>query len=307
MSPKQLLRLAVILGLLLLVWGAAALARRRDAALPPGNAFRLPPITRSRVDTVLLWRGRDTTVLARKDTSNWTVNGYPARPSAVTELFSALGDSGAGSELVAEQQSSQARLGVDSAGTRVRIKEAGRTLADLVVGQRSPDFSGGYLRRADQESTFLVRGQLVEVLSRTSDEWRDRRIAQVKADSVAQLEISRGGRRYILARGGKAWVLSPGGPADSARAAGLVAAYGTVEASGFPSAAQAGSARFSSPDRRVRLRRKDGTPLLTLLFDSTAAGFWVREETGKTIYKVDTWAADRLAPADSTLRVNKAK
>ncbi|MFL5491224.1 MAG: hypothetical protein ACJ8AV_07400, partial [Gemmatimonadales bacterium] len=72
MSAKQLVRLAAILGVLLLVWGAAALARRREAA-PPSDAFRLPRITRSEVDTVTISRPKDTTLLARRDSSTWTV------------------------------------------------------------------------------------------------------------------------------------------------------------------------------------------------------------------------------------------
>jgi hypothetical protein len=303
-SGKQLLRLAVILGVLLLIWGAAALARRRGAAPRASDAFHLPPITRSQVDTVLLARSKDTTVLARKDTSTWTVDGHPAAPRAIADLFNALADSGAGSELVAERRGSQAGLGVDSAGgTRVRFRGHGKTLADLVVGHRSSDFSGGYVRRPNQDSTFLVHGRLVEVLSRSSDEWRDHRIAAVPKDSVASVEISRGARRYVLRQSGRQWVLAPGGSADSARVADLMAAYTAVDASGFASPAQVDSAHFGSPDRRARLLRKNGTPILTLLFDSTTAGFWVRPDTGKTVYKVESWTADRLTPADSTLRV----
>jgi hypothetical protein len=304
MSARQLLRLAAILGLLLLGWGAAALARRREAA-PSGDALRLPKISRTQVDTVLLSRTRDTTVLARKDSSTWTVNGKPAASSAVAEMLSALSDSTAASELVAERRSSHAGLGVDTAGTRVRIMGGGKTLAELVVGHRSPDFSGGYLRRADQDPTYMVRGQLVEALSRPSDEWRDHRVAKVAGDSIARLEISRGARRYTLSRGDKAWLVTPGGPADSSRIGDLLTAYSSVEASGFPSPAQADSARFTSPDRRARLLRKDGTAILTLLFDSTATGFWVRPDTSKTIYQVDSWTADRLAPADTMLRAKR--
>jgi hypothetical protein len=80
-----------------------------------------------------------------------------------------------------------------------------------------------------------------------------------------------------------------------------------VAATGFASAAEAKSAHFSSPDRRTRILRKDGTPLLTLLFDSTAAGFWVRPDTSKTIYKLESWAADRLVPEDKELRAKKPK
>jgi hypothetical protein len=300
MSAKQLVRLAAILGVLLLVWGAAALARRREAT-PAADTFRLPKITRSEVDTVTISRAKDTTILARRDTNTWTVNGHTASPNAVGDLLTALTDSTPASELVAERKGSHAGLGVDdSAGSKVRIKGKGKTLADLVLGKRSQDFSGGYLRRADQESTYVVRGQLIDVLNRSPDDWREHRIARIATDSVARIEITRGRKSYALLRNEKSWKLATGVPADSAKMGDLLTAYSSVDATGFASPAQA--AHFGQPDRRVRLLRKDGTPLLTLLFDSTAAGFWVRPDTSKTIYRIESWTADRLAPADTTLR-----
>ena len=304
MSAKQLVRLAAILGVLLVVWGAAALARRREAT-PPTDTFRLPRITRSEVDTVTITRPKDTTILARKDTSTWTVNGHPASSNAVGDLLNALADTtSASSELVAEQKRSQAGLGVDdSTGSKVRIKGKGKTLADLVLGKRSQDFSGGYVRRAGQESTYVVRGQLIDVLNRAPDDWREHRIARIAADSVARIEITRGHKSYALVRNGKSWKLASGASADSTKMGDLLTAYSSVDATGFASAAQADSAHFAQPDRRARLLRKDGTPVLTLLFDSTAAGFWVRPDTSKTIYRIESWTADRLAPADTTLRI----
>jgi hypothetical protein len=298
-----LLRLALLLAVLLLVWGAAALATRRADTSAKADVFRLPTMQPTAIDTVVLTRPGDTVVLARKDTTAWTANGHPAAAQAITDLLAALADSTPGAELVAERRSSHAALGVDSAaGTRVQARGRGGRVADLVVGKHSPQFSGGYLRRADEESTYLVHGNLVDVLSRRGDEWRDHRIAAVRADSVAAVEISRGARRYAIRRGGTGWTLAPGGPADSARAADLVGAYAAVEAAGFASDAQADSARFSPADRKIRLLRKDGTPILTLLFDSTRTGFWVKPDTGRTVYMVETWVADRLAPADTSLR-----
>jgi hypothetical protein len=124
----------------------------------------------------------------------------------------------------------------------------------------------------------------------------------VPAESIATVEVSRGARGYALRRSASRWTLVPGGAADSAAVASLLGGYRTVEAAGFAAPVQADSAHFERPDRRVRLLRENGTPLLTLLFDSTATGFWVRPDTAKTVYKVESWTADRLAPADSTLR-----
>jgi hypothetical protein len=263
----------------------------------------LPSIKRAAVDTVLVTRPGDTAVLARKDSSAWTVNGHPASSQAIAELFDALEDTTSAGELVAERKTSHAGLGVDSAtGTRVRVRGQGRTVADLVAGKRGTNFAGGYVRRADQETTWQMPGRLVDILSRKSDDWRDRRIAAVKTDSIAAIEVSRGARRCTLRRSGATWTLSPGGAADSSRAADLASAYGSVIADGFATAAQADSARFAQPDRKTRLLRKDGTPIVTLLFDSTKGGFWVKPDTGHIVYRIETWTADRLAPADSTVR-----
>ena len=307
MSAKQLLRLGLVFLGLLLLWGAAALGRRHASAQGAGETLRLPAVPRRAVDTVVLAKAADTVVLARKDTATWTANGFSASMQAVNELLGALADSSPGSELVAERRSSHADLGVDSAGgTRMRVDGGGKKLLELIAGHRSPDFSGGYARLPDQERTYLVHGRLVEAVTRPSDDWRDHRIAAVPADSIGAIEISRGAHRYQLRRTGAAWTLSSGAVADSNRVAGLLAAYRTVEAGGFASPAQADSARFSPPDRQVRLLRKDGSALLTLAFDSAAAGMRVKSDTGKTIYTMDAYAADRLAPADSSLRPARA-
>ena len=306
MSAKQLLRLGLLFAALLVLWGAAALVHRREATTGGGERFRLPPMARSTVDSVVLSRPGETVVLAKKDTATWTTNGRRAAPAAIAELFAALGDTTSGSELVAQRRASYADLGVDTAGTRVRVIGGGRSLADLIVGRRGPTFSGGYVRQADQESTYLVHGGLVDALTRPIEEWRDHRITAVPADSVAAIEISRGARRYALQRTASGWSLSPGGPADSAGAAGLVAAYGALDGSGFASPAEAKAARFTRPDRQARLLRRDGTPIVALLFDSTAAGFWVRPDTGTVVYKLDHAAADVLTPAEGALRAPKA-
>ena len=79
------------------------------------------------------------------------------------------------------------------------------------------------------------------------------------------------------------------------------------EAAGFANRAQADSAKFTRPDRRVALLRADGSPLLRLAFDSISTGFWVRGGEDSTVYRLDTWSADRLTPSDSTLKPKPAR
>jgi hypothetical protein len=305
MTPKQLARLAMVLVALLLLWGGASLARRGSRGPSESDRFVLPPIASDSADSVIIARPADTTRLVRRDSATWMVNGHPAAQSAIQELFSALADTARRTELVAGRSASHSALGVDSAkGARVRIVRGDSTVADLVQGNRGPGLDGGYFRAAGDSAVYLVGGNLAQLLERSSEEWRDRRIAGVAADSVARIEVSRGRRSYSVRRDGAGWALESG-PADSAAMAALLADYRQVEAAGFATKAQADSARFSRPDRKAALLRADGGPLVTLAFDSTANGFWVKADGDSTVYRVDTWFADRLTPADSTLRVKR--
>jgi hypothetical protein len=307
MSGKQLVRLAVVLVVLLLLWGAAALARRRET-MDASDHFKLPKISRNQVDSIRIARAGDTTVLVRQDSATWRVNGHPASSTAVNDLLVALEDTAPAAELVAERPASHAGLGVDSAGgARVQILGKGKILADLVSGRRTRDLDGGYLRYAGNNETYAVRGRLADMLGRSSDDWQDHRIAAVAGDSVGAVEVTRGRRSYTLKRAAKGWTFTGGGTADSAAVAGLLGTLSQVEATGFANGAQADSAKFSPPDRRVRVLRKDGTPLLTLVFDSTASGFWVRPDTARTIYRMESWTADRLTPADTGMKVRSKK
>lgn len=307
MTSTQLARLAMILGALLLLWGAVSLARRGSRGLSDSDRFALPAIASDSVDSVVITRAADTVRLARRDSAHWTVNGHPASHRAVQGLFDALADTARRTELVGARTASHRGFGVDSAkGTRVRLVRSDSTLVDLVQGNRGPSLDGGYFRLAGDSAVYLVRGNLAEALEQSSEEWRDRRIAGVAPDSIALVEVSRGRRAYTVRRDGPAWSLVPGGRADSAAVAELLSAYREVEAADFASRAEADSAQFARPDRRVRLLGKDGTPLMSLAFDSTATGFWVRAAGDSTVYRVDTWSADRLTPPDSTLKAQPA-
>jgi hypothetical protein len=307
MSPKQLARLAMVLGALLLLWGAASLVRRGSRGLSESDRFTVA-IPRDSVDSIVIQRAADTARLARVDSATWTVNGHRASRSAVQDILAALGDTARRTELVGGRSTSHAGFGVDSAkGARIRVVHGDSTVADLVQGNRGPGLEGGYFRFASDSAVYLVGGNLAQALEQTSDELRDKRIAGVSADSVARIEVTRGRRSYALRREDSTWTMASGGRADSAAVAELLSSYGQVDAAGFANRAQVDSAQFARPDRRVALLRADGSPLLGLVFDSTATGFWVRSGGDSTVYRLDTWSADRLTPSESTLKAKPAR
>ncbi len=299
MSPTVLKRIALALGLLLLAWGGfALLARtRRDDA----GALVLPRVAHAAAEKVAFRRGDDTVVLVRQG-ERWSVNGLPASTRNVKAFLDALGDSTLRSELIARSAASHQRLGVDSGSRRLTIESAGKTVLDLRVGNRGPDFEGFYTRPEGSDEVYLLRGQFAELTGQGLSDWRDKQVAAVVPDSVARVEVTRGRTTWTLRKNGAAWALSRG-PADSAGVARFLAHFDDLRATGFPGPEELDSIRFDPPDRAVTLFGAAGQPLLALVFDSTSGGaFWVRAASDGPVYRIDGRATELATPAESTLK-----
>jgi hypothetical protein len=302
MTPRQLLHVAIALAAALFLWGVMAiLGGGRDTI---EERELLPMLFAGAVDTIEIASGEQTVRLTREPDGGWSVNGYAASPEAVDELFQAAANPMRGS-LVARSASSHGRMGVDSvAGKRLRVISGGDTLAHLVVGNQGRQYGTAYVRQAGDEHVYQIRGPLGTLTERTVTDWRDKRIVVLDAEQIERVTVERGRRRYTLARADSVWGFADGTAADSAEVARLLREYRTIsaQASAFATPAEADSADFRPPDRRLTLLAAGSDTLAALVFDSTDAGYWVRHAGGGTVYRLHGWKVDDLTPHDSTLR-----
>ena len=299
MRSDTLKRLAVALGALVLIWAALSLWRRtgRDTV----TRLSFARIDTAHVDTIIIRHQTDTVRLARTG-ATWTVNGFAAAGDQVKELLGALGDTAVRGELVAENASSQATLGVDSASARwLTVKAGSNAVVTYAAGHRDASYDGMYVRRPGEAATYDLHARLGEYIEKSVSDWRDKRIATVATDSVQRIEVQRGRSSYALTKQGNAWMLGTTA-ADSSIVARLLGAAKAINATGFATARQADSANFKVPDRRLVFAGVSGKKLLELVFDSTASGFWVRRDSLPTVFQLDLYAANQLTPPDSSLR-----
>jgi uncharacterized protein DUF4340 len=305
MSPKHLKLIAVGLAALLLLWGGTELLSRGSDSVT--GSVKLPALLQTDVDTVSIVKGTDSIVLARQSPAAWSVNGHRAAPDAVSELFQALADT-TRSELVAQEVSSYARLGVDSAAGRwLRLSRGGKPLLEVVIGMRGTDFQSAYLRRPGDAHVYLWRGRLASAVDRAVDAWRDKRIAALEPDSIVALEVVRGKDRYTLKRAGQRWALN-GQATDSAAVARYLDRLKAITAAGFvtPKELDSTKALGTRPLRRLDVLGDRGV-LLSLAFDSTASGFLVHHVVGArgegaTVYRMNFWDVDGVTPASRSLK-----
>lgn len=299
MSTKQVLRIAVALAVLLFLWGLAEILGTRSDTTTA--RFDLPKLNAADVDTVKVLRPTDTLLLVKSGADAWTVNGFGASTQAVSQLFTALKDSGL-AELVAQSPTSHARLGVDSAtGRRVEFLKGGKTLLSLVVGEHGPGFEGVYVRRPSEAKVYLIRANLGNAVERQLEDWRDKLIVAVDPDSVREIRVQRGRVNSALSHGDGGWRFANGARADSAAVRRMLEQYRSLLAGGFGTPAQEDSLDFRRPHRHITLAGRSA-PMADLVFDSTATWWWARKAEGGTIYRLESWRMDQLFPADSTLK-----
>lgn len=299
MSKVQLRRLVAVLATLVLAWlGLRAL--RRPASDHPAT-FRPEPIAPTAVTEIVFASGSDTVRLTRNG-PGWLANGFPAAGHLVGELLSELADSSWSGELVASNRASYSRLGVDSAGARhLMVRAGGKPVIAYRIGKRGSDFASVYLLREGDANVYEVRGRLGEAADRKLEDWRDKRILALAADSIGAVEIRRGRSLLHATRGDSGWKLGST-PADSAAVADWLGKLASLSATGFGGPQAADSARRSTSHNSIAILNRTGQVLARLTLDSIASGFLVRRQDDSTLYRLDTWTAGQIMPADTLLK-----
>jgi hypothetical protein len=275
MSRQQLIRLIGAFGVALLVWGVLAIVRRPPSDRP--ERLALPKVDTGSVDTIAI----GATIVARSGGS-WRVDGYPTAPDAISEALKGLADTSASTELVAESKASHDRLGVGAdSGKQVRVVSHGKTMLDLTAGKRTRDYGGVYVRRPNEDAVYALHGGIAASVTKSLDDWRDKRIVSVVPESVAAVTLQRGAHTLEFRRG----------VGDTTKLNTVLGSYRDLRATGFADSMSA------HPTLRARLVSKSGATLADLVFDSTANGVRVRADSGGTVYRLDTWMLGQLLPA----------
>jgi uncharacterized protein DUF4340 len=305
MSAKQLLRIVLVLLGAIALWGALAVAKKSRQERPA--RLVLPVLDSASINRIDIRKGTDSVVLTKSGTS-WTVNGWTAASAEMTDWFTALADTNARSDIAAQSEALHQRLGVDSAGRKVVLQAGDKTLATLMVGNRGPDFEGFYVRRLESPEVYLSHARWAEMAGRTADEWRDKQIAKVPADSIKEITVTRASGKFTVVKDG-GWKFKAGGSGapDSAASARFASAFADLRAMAFANPALADTLRRAKPWRTVRVTSAGGSTLLAVALDSTAAGFWLRPDSGSAVYRVDQSVTEAIAPAASALATPKAR
>ena len=182
MKTKQLLALVgvlVALGLLVLIFenpfGKSEEQKKVEDATLLFPFFNKADVAKIEIIAAF---GLTTTTLAKQN-NQWLVesmDNYPADQQAVAELLDTV------AEMKTIQRASsnpekQAVFQVDSSGVEAKLTDAsGNLLAHLFAGKTTPEIFNSYIRAADSDDVYIVKGYLKSTFDKGYRSWRDRTI-----------------------------------------------------------------------------------------------------------------------------------
>jgi len=165
--------------------------------LDPDQIARITVASGKEGELVSLVRRGQNFVVANKDK-------YPALTDEVNKLITTCLDIKT-SELYTDNPANFKELGVTEQDARLIIKfykADSNLLTGVIIGKQRPKGSVGYIRRATDNSVYIMAGQIPWIKNHAAD-YVDRQLTSVKREDIESVTVSDLNESYVLKADGK--------------------------------------------------------------------------------------------------------
>jgi hypothetical protein len=295
MSDRTLKALLWALGILLVIWGGVSLLSGRGGtsrAATGATSDVFQGVTPESTSEIRIRRAEDgSTVDMRRQAGSWTVNGYAADSSTVARFWDAMSEAELGDRM-ASNPANHPRMGV-SADSAIELEiVTGSDARVLLVGKAGPRYGTAFARLPDEDPVYLLEGNIRPHLTRSLDDWRNKRIVSLDTADIHGLEVEREGETYVLERGDSLWTFASGDSADATALNGILSELAGLQASGF----YAPGDSLSDSGGMVRAFTASGDTLLELEVGAGDGDRWARVEGDSILYRLPSWRVTRVMP-----------
>ncbi|RKU13919.1 hypothetical protein C6502_01865 [Candidatus Poribacteria bacterium] len=315
MKTKQLLVLIgvlVVLGLLVLIlenpFGKSEEQKKVEEAgllFPYFNKENVAKIE------VIAPFGLTTTTLVKQN-SQWLVesmDNYPADQTAVEELLDKV------AEMKTIQRASnnpekQSVFEVDSSGVEAKLTDTGgNLLAHLFAGKTTPEIFNSYVRAADSNDVYIVKGYLKATFDKGYRSWRDRTIFAFLKEDVTHLTIrSEEEEVELQIDAAGAWqMLKPiVSAADRTEVEAITELMGSLETDDFVESKPLSEYGLDAPKMSIAATLKDGSARTLLIGNEESGAYYVKHGDKAQIFELNKGQVDKLIKKSADLKADTA-
>ena len=251
--------------------------------------------------------GLTTTVLVKQN-SQWLVesmDNYPADQTAVEELLDKV------AEMKTIQRASsnpekQSVFEVDSSGVEAKLTDAGgNLLAHLFAGKTTPEIFNSYVRAADSNDVYIVKGYLKSTFDKGYRSWRDRTIFAFLKEDVTHLTIrSEEEEIELQIDAAGAWqMLKPiASAADGTEVEAITELMGSLETDDFVESKPLSEYGLDAPKMSIAATLKDGSARILLIGNEESGAYYVKHGDKAQIFELNKGQVDKLIKKSADLK-----
>ena len=311
MKIKQLLVLIgvlVVLGLLVLIF-ENPFGKSEKQKKVEGAHLLFPSFSKESVAKIEIIGtfGLSTTILAKQN-DQWlveTMDNYPADQMAVKELLDQVAEMKT-LERASSNPEKQAVFQVDSSGVEAKLTDAsGNLLAHLFAGKTTPGIFDSYVRAADSNDVYIVKGNLKLTLDKGYRSWRDRSIFSFLKEDVTHLTIrSEEEDIELQIDAAGAWqMLKPiVSAADGTEVEAITDLMSSLETDDFAEAKDLSEYGLDAPKMSITAAFKDGAARTLLIGIEEDGSYYVKREDKAQIFELNKRHVDTLVKKSTDLK-----
>lgn len=291
MSDRLVRGLIIALAALVAIYGIVRLISGRGGA--SDSPYDLAGIANAEIDSVII--EGETGKIRLRQADGWEVNGYEAMAEAGDALERAL-EAASVAEVISRNPENHERLGVEEdQGRRLRVF-AGEERIELIISGKGQSFDDAYVRRPDDDEVRVMRGNLVDLVRRSVDGWRNKQIVSASAADVQRVEFALSDTSFALVRDSAGWqLIPPGQPAEDQAADALARELAGLRAIGFAADSVTEALSWDEPAGRVRVLGAGDAELgeLTFLARETS-GYYVKRADKPVVFTLSQYSGDQV-------------
>ena len=311
MKIKQLLVLIgvlVVLGLLVLIFenpfGKSEKQKKVEGAQLLFPFFNKESVAKIEIIGAF---GLSTTILAKQN-NQWlveTMDNYPADQTAVKELLDQVAEMKT-LERASSNPEKQAVFQVDSSGVEAKLTDAsGNLLAHLFAGKTTPGIFDSYVRAADSNDVYIVKGNLKLTLDKGYRSWRDRSIFSFLKEEVTRLTIRSEEEdiEFQVDAAGTWQMLKPiVSAADGTEVEAITDLMSSLETDDFAEAKDLSEYGLDAPKMSIIASFKDGSARTLLIGIEENGSYYVKREDKAQIFELNKRHVDKLIKKSTDLK-----
>ena len=315
MKTKQLLVLVgvlVVLGLLVLIlenpFGKSEEQKKVDEAGLLFPFFKKENVAKIEIISAF---GLTTTTLVKQN-DEWLVesmDNYPADQTAVGELLDKVAEMKT-IQLASSNPEKQAVFQVDSSGVEAKLIDAGgNLLAHLFAGKTTPEIFNSYIRAADSNDVYIVKGYLKATFDKGYRSWRDRTIFAFLTEDVTHLTIQSEEEELALQTdaAGVWQMLKPlVSAADGTEVETITELMSSLETDDFAEPKDLSEYGLDAPKMSITATLKDGSARTLLIGMEESGSYYVKREDKEQLFELNKAQVDKLIRKSAELKSDTA-